>query len=746
VSASGERRRLNPFAFPSDTGFRFLLLILSVVGAALFAFNWVYFSLSDSAHEVRVSARCAAEYGSVAPDISDPAGLSRRLDRLHACMAEITHPKGYWMLGGVAAMVLLAVVLYLLTPRWRMRRGRLVPLRMDDAPEVVAELERLSRQAGLARSPRFVWNPLNRASTGLAFGRFGDYRVAVSGGLVMLHHTDPDAFRAVALHELAHVRNRDIDRTYFTMALWYAFLAAAVLPLIVTLVDESAHTIWQVAWRLAALVLLVYLTRNAVLRARETYADVRADVTGGDAAIRRVVAGIPAPEGAPLTRLLRVHPDPAERLAALDDTDRLFRLGLPEALGAGIVLTLVFHELVTLIGFYETDPLTEHWLAALVAAPLVVGVVGLGIWRAAFAAGVRDTPLVRVWEIGVALAVGMLIGESISLDSLASGGRTEIVGSDLLGWGVLWLVAIVLGMVLFSTWVAAGATLWLRRGGRRGLRAAFAGGYFAASVVLTVWTGTFYLAHGVSALAERIARPVLEDDARRVAAVASIGPQGVYRWVMDPQIAILDSRWPVLPALIVLWAFPLAAGIGRGSGRVPDWAFLGGGAPVTVIPQRLCVRRALLVGVGLGVLVWVAALVLRVWIHADVGLERRTQDEFFAAFYYWSIGLTLGAQAVAAAVAAALTPRYRVLHGLLAAFVCGVLGAATIVLGPTAGSCIDLVSASAGPVGCPLFVDGPFVRMVYTQVLGEGAALALAAAGLVALAARGKQRAAANVR
>jgi hypothetical protein len=42
---SGTRRqpRLNPFIFPSDTDFRFVLLIVAVLGASLFIFNGLYY-------------------------------------------------------------------------------------------------------------------------------------------------------------------------------------------------------------------------------------------------------------------------------------------------------------------------------------------------------------------------------------------------------------------------------------------------------------------------------------------------------------------------------------------------------------------------------------------------------------------------------------------------------------------------------------------------------------------------------
>src|SRR4029077_9313685 len=51
--------RLNPFAFPSDTTFRFVLLVVAVLGTTLFVWNWIYFAVDDhGAREQRLSAAC----------------------------------------------------------------------------------------------------------------------------------------------------------------------------------------------------------------------------------------------------------------------------------------------------------------------------------------------------------------------------------------------------------------------------------------------------------------------------------------------------------------------------------------------------------------------------------------------------------------------------------------------------------------------------------------------------------------
>lgn len=41
----------------------------------------------------------------------------------------------------------------------------------------------------------------------------------------------PAAFEAVILHELAHIRNKDVNQTYLAIAIWRAFVLAALLPL-----------------------------------------------------------------------------------------------------------------------------------------------------------------------------------------------------------------------------------------------------------------------------------------------------------------------------------------------------------------------------------------------------------------------------------------------------------------------------------------------------------------------------------
>ncbi|MGH3043888.1 MAG: M48 family metalloprotease, partial [Gaiellaceae bacterium] len=225
---SGEQEpRLNPFAFPSDTTFRFFLLVVSIVGVSLFLYNWLYFSVSDNRAEVRRTLACVEEQQAALAVAATTDDLDAASVRFADCIDEINRPKAAFMLGGVAVLLATALAFFLLTPLVKRRRRRLEPFREDDAPDVAAELRGLVAEAGLEREPSFLWNPLNPSPGGLAFGRPGRYHVALSGGLVTTFYTDRPAFRAIVLHELAHLRNRDVAKTYFTVSIWWAFVLVA---------------------------------------------------------------------------------------------------------------------------------------------------------------------------------------------------------------------------------------------------------------------------------------------------------------------------------------------------------------------------------------------------------------------------------------------------------------------------------------------------------------------------------------
>jgi Zn-dependent protease with chaperone function len=736
------RARLNPFAFPSDTTFRFVLLLVAVLGTTLYVWNWIYAAVGDHAAKAAAhAAACIAPSGNPDQNLDSYTAASSAFT---ACVQDTYREQTWWMLGGGGLVVVAAVVITLFQPWWIARRRRLRPLSQGDAPAVVDELRALSEEAGLHEAPELRWNPLDPSPTGLAYGHAGRYTVALTGGLVVRQATDPAAFRAVVRHELAHIRNRDVDITYFTVSLWYAFLLTTIAPFVLTLLDENRVTLRGVTWRVAALAALVYLTRNAVLRSREIYADVRASVPDGrDGALRRLLLALPRARGGRLKNaIVTVHPDPAARAAAIDDTRPLFRLDVVTAFGAGVAATIAYESAVDLVSSFVADSLDMRFIAALAFAPAAIGVVGIAVWRASFGALADGRRAPSAWPLGLALAAGFALGPELALKRIVNTGDDGLLNAALHGNGIPWLTGLVVALVLLLAWIATCSTAWLEALAGRRSPLAVPVLIACGGAVLTIVMGVFYLSRDAKQ-SIGFSKTLAAQQHDAVSQVAYAGPEWLWQLVMNPQLQWTLLRWQILPAVILVWAFPFAAALVRRQ-SAPDtrWAFLDPGGRLRLPPFVHDFWRPLLIGLAGGGVFLLAELVLRVGIHYGVSAETRGRDELVLAFFAWQIVFALVAQLATGAVAAALSRSVlRIVDAIAAAFVTGSIAVFGLVAGPSAGGCVDPISINPGP--CAWAVDSSFTWLVYRQVIAEGAVAALAggliAVGVLALAHRRRQ-------
>jgi Zn-dependent protease with chaperone function len=705
--AEGGRQppRLNPFAFPADTDFRFVLLIALVLASSLY----IYWQLSPIEQQLTLVSQCKLGVGYI------------------DCVAPYTRVVGWWLIGGVILVLAVAGGIYCLFPTWKLWRNKLVPLTAEDAPEMVVYLADLCHEVGLAKPPVFVLNPLSSGTDGLAFGRLGRYYIVLSGGLVTLFTTDQAAFRAILLHELAHVVNADVNKTYFTVAIWWSFVAVALVPFIVismgNLVDHPGGylLIGNEAWRILALSVLVYLTRNAVLRAREIYADVRASTWDGPSgALARVLTSLPHSRGS-WRAVISVHPNPEERFRTVYETHRLFRTGYWEAFGVGIaigialpimrlILLLVDSMLASRIGG-EFETLGS----ALIFAPLAVGVVGLGIWRATFAARAREKAPTGVGRAGLCLGLGIMLGTFLSFSNYFEPNSLNftIVFVYSLPWNVLLLV----GLYCFFRWIAAGASAWLDVATTgRSLRLIYTVGLMIASAVLVVWLAQLF---GFSIESEFIREGGLTsfDPALDLLAL----PARFLNALLQPE---------TLLALISLWAFPLAAWFWRGRVRKApgsNWAFLDSSSQRQLWSHQepLSPRFALTLGLQIGLVFCVLLLIVKVGIRVGVSEAIRQTDQYKQVFYYSQVLLAVLLQVGIAAIVAGKVRRLASLHGLFAAFV----GGCVMTLGV-----LDLNLLFGGTIE-PFFTWQTFCLMV-----NGGALLALPiAVGVSAVVGKARQ-------
>jgi Peptidase family M48 len=158
---------------------------------------------------------------------------------------------------------------------------------------------------------------------------------------VTLFSTDRASFRAIVLHELAHLGDADVNKTYFSLASWWAFVIVALIPFtVISLIGfvQAPYVLLNEAWRVLAMTVLVFLILASTLRVREFYADIRSAIYENSAGpLLRVLNMLEKPKSR-WHRLTLFHPDPLERAQTLNETDRLFHLSFWDALGFGIAI------------------------------------------------------------------------------------------------------------------------------------------------------------------------------------------------------------------------------------------------------------------------------------------------------------------------------------------------------------------------------------------------------------------------
>ena len=504
ADAGPDPRRPDPFAFPSDTDFRFGLLVVAVLSATFFIYDVILPNGAlVSTYRLCLSQVLATNGPQPTGSLGDIAASgSARAQVLNSCRARAERSRVGEELLALIGVAGLAGAIYAVLPVWRRRRGGYVDMVPSDAPEVVAEVERLADTAGLRSRPRILWNPLNGSAAAIVFGALGRYQLALSGGLVIRFYEDPEVFRAVLRHELAHIRNGDIDKTYLTVAVWYAFAAGALLPFGVSMAFFDHSFLADMFWRIAGLGVVVYLIRNSVLRARESYADVRASFEDGPAGIMsRIIGQSAVVRGGSWRRLWAVHPSPAERQRTITDTASLFRLTFWDAGAVGLTIGLAFPNLELTIGlgtlgFDRSGGVISHGLAALLLSVLLVGVVGSAVWRSAFLSLIDDRRRpASLLPIALGVTAGAVLGHVLSFSS-----SVDVLGSALPSLARIaivesvWAVVFTLGTLGLVRWIWAAAETWLRRAPTaRSLGRAMTAGLVAAMVLCVPWIGAMFL-------------------------------------------------------------------------------------------------------------------------------------------------------------------------------------------------------------------------------------------------------------
>ena len=686
MSTAERRPRPNPFAFVSDTTFRFALLVAGILGGIPPIWQRLWLEIGRE-RALAIVAYCEAAFPdrglSVAParEYADYRSAWVAYNEYFDARVEATEclapvfgvPLGIAALLGLVAVTLLAVTLYRISPWWIGRRRRVQPLPMEDLPAVRQELRQLQSAAEVGSVDWYI-DPNSRHVGALAFGAAGKRCVLLERGLVKQADADAATFRAVLRHELAHHRNKDVGKTYLTVAMWYSFLVVGVLPLVVLQVIHAARGdafgYWGENWRIAALALVVVLVRNSILRSRESYADVRAATwEGDDGGLERVLSsdtGERKRHRFPLPLPLRRHPSAESRQRALSDPRALLALGFWEALAIGLVASAGFDALrdtAAHFGFSATDA-----TAGVVYGPLVAGFVGLAVWRAAYADHIAGRGgALRPGRIGVGLGLGLAVGPFLMLSNSNGGEFATAFGDPATAWTVASGSAIVvLGTWALVRWLSVASTAWMPAVVRATSPTPSAIGAFAAFSVVS-----------------GIALAVVVDMRDQTILHSGPGvPNTAFNAVARPLAEIEgESLWITAMAVslvALLWIYPLWGAGRSAAGPVAGWATLNGGRAVADDRPAppISAGRPIRIGLATSVVSFGAVFTYRAYaltVSADDGVP-------LLAWIDSLLAVAVVVQVAAGVIAAVAVRRHRVLSAVGSAWVAGVVATCCLTL------------------------------------------------------------------
>ena len=728
MSAAGSAPGIDERVTGSGTAARFSML------AALLVVTTASMVLSVSKTGDLLGTGCYLAAG--ADPFHDPFIVTIAISRLQAgataaCLARY-EPAPPWWLAIIVPVVLLAAAgaLFRVLPVWKGRRGRVVALgAADPAGEVFSALEQMTADAGLDRMPRFVVDPAAVSAGAVVFGTSRRPTVCLHGGLLARRVTDPAGFRAVLLHELAHLRNRDTTTTYATVTLWRAFLVLVVLPGAGLEIYLLVSTSWGNLGRpgldfapllelalLGLMVLLVNLMRADILRTREIYADRTATSLGAD--LKAVMARAPVPATRKVPRMLgsvadpwRTHPGWELRQASLADPRALFDVPVLQMLLTGAAAAIIRSQLANSLATAGIDSQWATDAAAFASAALVTGPAGIALWRAVIHAVLTGRRIPSGGRAGLWLGAGMALGSLVSGDGTYRWflpGRPE------------YLLLVVLAGMGFTWWVTQCAALWCGAWPGRWIRVPMTATLAAASLALTAW----FTWWGTYGSAYTLGTPL---------AFALGGLSGPVKTLTVLEIWSDGSL--NLAAVTTLWLVPLLAWTVRPSPWPPGWIrnAMPEDAAVTASHERpMPSLRPVLLAIAAG-----AAASLMIFIIATAWMHTERQSHappanLGSAYIGWLQVAWGAAPAVAATVSTVLARRYHLLLALAGAEAAAVAASVVLFTSASADGCIPGLAVLEPTCGWRPAVTFPLFNLLLDTVLVQGAVAAFVIAGIAA--------------
>lgn len=709
----------------SATLFRFLQLILLLVTATAGLSLQTATEIPQPGSEADMGCALAAGANpalGLVRGMIPTAGSSN--SALKACWARYLPNLDWVPFAAILILAIAATALYLALPWWKTRRARLL-----EASVVVPggglerDLADLKCEVGIKQHVRFRVAPAALTSGAVVFGTRLKPVVCLNAGLLVTRVRDRERFRTVVLHELAHIKNRDIAITYATVALWRVFVVLVLIPSAITSVyqlvaaDEPppSQTFTSLnGYQLiltALIAMMMYLVRADILRTRELYADVTADSWGKQAPAESAGTGAPAGvrKGARIAAALaspwRNHPSWTARQAVLESRVALFTIRALPTFATGFVVDLAYNmtEMATAQVLQSS---AVQLTAQLAAAALIVISIGLAVWRAMAYALAEGQQAPSGWATGWWLGAGIAAGE------LISAGMYQ--GQWLPSYPETVALLIVVVVVL-TAWAAQYARARITAGGKGPILAQALIGLIPAwltlALVMTLWEEYLPLngwPFSLNYLYQGLGVPLAHPPALvRIYAVMAALPESSLN---------LSSLWWAVP---LLWLLPMLQMIRARFSGFPA-------------RDRPWLRVPILAGLMGGLACCAAGLTATLGVSTVRGLRDGSVN--LAAYETWIIVATIVAMiGTAACLAARPAGSYLLLDTLTACGLVALVSTAEVFLQTSVDGCLGPANTLFTSHGCALHpaLAAQVVQECVGYTLGVGLLVSMAAAAAV---------------
>lgn len=232
------------------------------------------------------------------------------------------------------------------------------------------------------KKPTLMIQPLDPSKSAFTFGTKNHMFIGIPGGLIKMFRENINGFKSIFLHEMGHIINRDVEKTYLANSTWRSLFLTLSIPLGIHLLYDiylllsifyhgilagydMDHIISRMISGNILLMLgeftlyfliflgIIYLLRKHIIRLREFYADAK--VLEWDESPDKIIKTLEESGEEQYSKfelLKKFHPSINERIQILKNNQSLFNPSLWVAFSIGFfygIIELSLSFLKTLI-------------------------------------------------------------------------------------------------------------------------------------------------------------------------------------------------------------------------------------------------------------------------------------------------------------------------------------------------------------------------------------------------------------